>query len=262
MSSGKLRRRRAFDSHAPSGTLSAPIDLDVDHHHPIQIQDSDSEEGEDSDIEVIEKPCVEGFDGTEEQRLEALIFRQNQVGIAQYAERANGRSNKHPNSQLDGASEAQTGASTVRQNQGRNVQLNGASKFKTKASTVRQSQGHNVQQNEGPSAQQVTCRRPVWEHQEAYRAVFRELTLIAERNAPIDRREGLNMSDGVDIFNHNNIKPREQPELTKLGIMVVLLRMLRQYEEILRVQPTEAESRLQKYHCPSCTNRIGRSGSL
>ncbi|MCJ1382780.1 hypothetical protein MMC17_005893 [Xylographa soralifera] len=208
MSLSELLPSLASGSMAPGGTLSAPIDVDVDDHNIKQTDDCGFEE--------IGDPYVEEQNGPKDQHLEGPYIQQNQVPIVQHIEGPKGQQNEDPGIQRPEA---------------------------PKSHGIK---APNVQQNQGPNAQQVACRRIRSKQPDAFKAVFEELRPIAERNAPNDRRKGVNVSHGLDIINHKKLRSGGQATLTQLGVVVVALRMLRKFEETLRTQPTESESTLHK----------------
>ena len=232
MSSSELQPSLPSGSMARGDTLSAPIDVDVDDHNIIKIDDSDPEEiettyveeHEDSDVEVIENPWLEEYESPKDQYLEGPSTQPSQDLIVQHIEGPKVQQNNDPKIQQPGVPESQTQASTVHQNQFR-----------------------DVQPNQGPVIQQAVCRLRS-KYPDALKAAIEELRPIAERNGPLERGKGVNMSHGVDIIHHKKMRSKGakgDPTLTQLGVVVVALRMLQKYEETLRQQPTEAESMLQ-----------------
>ncbi|MCJ1288379.1 hypothetical protein MMC26_007734 [Xylographa opegraphella] len=212
MPSSELRSSLASSSMAPSGIAVATSDVGAGGPTTIQIEDSDFEE--------IENPYVDENESLKDQLLEDPISQQDQAPNCQVNDDPDIPEHKDLESELQ-------------------------------AATVQQNQGPNIQDGQGPSAQQVACRRPLSKYLEAYKAAFEELRLIAERNGPIDRQKDLNMSHGLDIINHRKIRSKGHPMLTQLGVVVVSLRMLQKFEETLREQPTEAEVNMLNSFSPS-----------
>ena len=228
MSSSELQPSLASGSMAVGRILSAITDVDIDDH--------DIKQTEDSTVKVIETPYIEESERTKDQNLEVPKSQQNKLRITLRVADPKSQQNSAPKAQQPEAPKSQTKvprsqtkAQTVQQNQ---------------IPDVNQDQGLDVDQDQGPDVNQVACRRPQSKYHEAFKAAFEELRPIAERNGPMDRGKGLNMSHGLDIFDHRYVGSRKEVKLTQLGVAVVVLRMLQKYEETLREQPTIEESTL------------------
>ncbi|MCJ1400444.1 hypothetical protein MMC11_003649 [Xylographa trunciseda] len=132
--------------------------------------------------------------------------------------------------------------SPPKQTEGRKGQYNGALMIQQpEVPNIQQAQVPPIQQNVAPTAQQVQFRRTPLANPAELKAILEELRPIAERNAPLNRGEGINISQGLDIFNHKKVGPGGYPLLTKLGVLSISLELVRKYDQILGKPPTENE---------------------